>query len=219
MITIGHRGCGDQYPENTIRAVRDCAPHVNLIEIDVMRCGSGELIAFHDESLERVTGVNAVVAETDWETIRDLTVSNSESTIPRFEDVIGKWPEDVGLNLDVDETGIVRDALELAAERVDDILVSTTNVDVLMEYQDSPEVARSGYSFHRDVERNVDRADSFGCDFVHVPFQLCLETDLVTTAHDAGLAVDAWTVRSAVTVDALRDVGADAVTVDRWDIL
>jgi len=218
MIVIGHRGCTLQYPENTIEAVRQCAPHVDMIEIDVLRCGSGELIAFHDESLERVTGLDAPVAETDWETIRDLEVFDTGARIPRFDDLLAEWPDSVGLNLDVHEPGIVPEAVPAAADRIGEVLLSTTEVDVLGEYDETTVDARCGLSFYRNVDENIDRAAARGCDFVHVPYQLCLETDLVDAAHDAGLSVDAWTVESGEDVEALRSVGVDAVTVDRWDV-
>jgi glycerophosphoryl diester phosphodiesterase len=52
------------------------------------------------------------------------------------------------------------------------------------------------------------------CEYVHVHYPLCLETDVVERAHAAGLAVDAWTVSDAATVRRLAERGVDAVTVD-----
>lgn len=218
VLTIGHRGCAGQYPENTIEAVRACAPHVDMIEIDVLRCGSGELIAFHDDSLERVTGVDATVADTGWEWIRSLAVFDSDARIPQVKELLEEWPDGTGLNLDIHEPGIAPDALAMAEERVDDILLSSTSTTVLRECETTPVEIQTGYSFHQDSERNIAQALSLGCDFIHVPYKLCLETDLVVTAHEADLLVDAWTVTSGEIVTSLREVGVDAVTVDRWDI-
>lgn len=218
VLVIGHRGCAEQYPENTIEAVQECAPHVDVIEIDVVRCGSGELIAFHDETLERVTGVDAPVDGTDWATIRELDVFDTGASVPRLSALLDRWPDGVGLNLDVHRTGIAPEALQVASG-VDDLLLSTTSEAVLRECDDADVDARTGYSFLADPAENVRRAASLGCDFVHVPYRLCLETGLVALAHEAGLSVDAWTVRSAETVEELRDVGVDAVTVDRWDVV
>ena len=218
MITIGHRGCAGQYPENTITAVQECGSHVDMIEIDVMRCGSGELIAFHDASLKRVTGVDAPVAETDWTTIRNLKVLDTSATIPRLENMLAAWPDNVGVNLDIHAAGIAPEALPMAAEHVDDILLSTTERAVLQEFDESPVDGLSGYSFQQNIGANIDRAASMDCDYVHVPYQFCLETDIVETAHNIGIAVGAWTVASADTFVDLRESEVDAVTVDRWDI-
>jgi len=49
MQVIGHRGCADVYPENTVRAVTRAANFLDAVEVDVRRCGSGELVVFHDE--------------------------------------------------------------------------------------------------------------------------------------------------------------------------
>lgn len=56
-LLFAHRGASSLAPENTLRAFRLArdlgAPG---IELDIHRCASGELVVFHDERLERITG-------------------------------------------------------------------------------------------------------------------------------------------------------------------
>lgn len=56
-LVLGHRGAPEAAPENTLaslcRAVQEGADGV---ELDVMRCGSGEVVVVHDDTLRRVTG-------------------------------------------------------------------------------------------------------------------------------------------------------------------
>lgn len=222
MRLIAHRGCDGQYPENTLRAIGSAAPHVDVVEVDVTRCGSGELVLFHDEDLERVTGVAGRVADTRWDRLAELEVDGSGEGIPRFADALEDWPDGTAMNLDVTEAGVVPDALRLAADFEEEIILSSTDPAALeaasAAVDRGPGELTLGYSFVADPEANVERARSLGCGFVHVHHRLCLETDLVDLAHGVDLQVDAWTVETPELATRLRDAGVDAITVTRHDL-
>ena len=78
VTLIGHRGCAAQYPENTVGAIERAAPHVDAVEIDVRRCGSGEVVVVHDADLGRLTGASGSVADADYDELRDLTVETTQ---------------------------------------------------------------------------------------------------------------------------------------------
>ncbi|REA02772.1 glycerophosphodiester phosphodiesterase [Haloferax sp. Atlit-6N] len=219
MLTIGHRGCAGQYPENTIPAVKQSAPHVDLVEVDVMRCGSGELVAFHDDDLSRLTTVSGKLAETAVDDLTALRVGGSEATIPRFERVVDEWPAGTGMNLDTRDPGLVEDALA-AVETLDErVVFSSPSREAVGIALETPSAADIGYSFRDEVSAELAWTTERGCDFVHVEHGLCTSTDLVERAHDAGLLVDAWTVDDESTATTLQSVGVDALTVDRWDVV
>jgi glycerophosphoryl diester phosphodiesterase len=219
MLSIGHRGCGGQYPENTIRAITASAHHVDAVEIDLMRCGSGELVLFHDEDLERVTGRDGELEDTPWEHLRELRVAGSEEPVPRFEAALDAWPDGLVMNLDIHKSGIAPEALSAVTDLDEWVILSSTNETVLQEARAAPASVARGLSFYRNPETNIQREVDLGCEFIHVDYDLCLETDLVDRAHEAGLKIDAWTVDEASEIPPLREIGVDAMTVDRWDIL
>ena len=54
-LVLGHRGASHDYPENTIVAFRAAMQQgADGVELDVMRCGSGEVVVVHDDTLERL---------------------------------------------------------------------------------------------------------------------------------------------------------------------
>lgn len=56
-LVLGHRGASATHPENTLLAFRQAmADGADGVELDVMRCGSGELVVVHDDDLGRVIG-------------------------------------------------------------------------------------------------------------------------------------------------------------------
>ncbi|POG54376.1 glycerophosphodiester phosphodiesterase [Haloferax marisrubri] len=219
MLTIGHRGCAGQYPENTIPAIEGSAPHVDLVEVDVMRCGTGELVAFHDDDLSRLTTASGRLAETAVDDLTTLRIDGSEATIPRFDRVVEAWPAGTGMNLDTRDPELVEDALA-AIEALDErVILSSPSREAVGIALETPTSAEVGYSFRDDVSAELAWATERGCDFVHVEHGLCTSTDLVERAHDAGLLVDAWTVDDEATAMALESLGVDALTVDRWDVV
>lgn len=70
---IGHRGVAGHAPENTlasIKAAKDMG--LDWVEIDVRRSKSGELIIFHDPTLDRTTNGSGRVLQHDLVSLRDL---------------------------------------------------------------------------------------------------------------------------------------------------
>ena len=54
FFVVAHRGASAYEPENTLRAIAKAIDlRAPVVEVDVRRCGSGELVVFHDEDLSR----------------------------------------------------------------------------------------------------------------------------------------------------------------------
>ncbi|WP_306056089.1 glycerophosphodiester phosphodiesterase [Natronococcus wangiae] len=219
MEIIGHRGCAEQYPENTLLAIREAARRLPAVELDVRRCGSGELVVFHDATLERVTDADGRVAETPWSDLRELTVFESDQSIPRLKTALRAVPDDVTVQLELKETGIASDVLRLAVAAEADVRVSTFLPEALAEVDAHPLEVPSGLLFEAEPDANLSRALDLGATHVFPHYQLCIETDVVSVAREHGVDVIAWkAARTADDVRTLREAGVDGVTADRHDI-
>lgn len=106
MRTIGHAGLDGEYPPNSLAGIRAAARSMDMVEVDVRRCASGEAILFHDAEMMPVTGREGRVSETGWPTMRTQTIHDSDETIIRLADAIGAVSPTVGLNLELKEIGI-----------------------------------------------------------------------------------------------------------------
>ncbi|MFO7848986.1 MAG: glycerophosphodiester phosphodiesterase family protein [Spirochaetia bacterium] len=72
-LLFGHRGCSIAAPENTMPAFQRILDHqIPGVELDVHICKTGELVVTHDRNLQRVTGLDSLVEETEYETIAEL---------------------------------------------------------------------------------------------------------------------------------------------------
>lgn len=80
---IAHRGGAALAPENTLAALETAVGcGADMAEIDVRMTGDGVLVAMHDESLERTTGICCPVCDAVWADIQKADAGKTFS--PRF---------------------------------------------------------------------------------------------------------------------------------------
>ncbi|MFB6164239.1 MAG: glycerophosphodiester phosphodiesterase [Haloarculaceae archaeon] len=219
MELIGHRGCGSQYPENTVQAVRKAGQYLQTVEIDVRRCASGELVVFHDETVDRLTGGSGAVADLSWTALRELEVLDSGESIPRLSAVLEAVPAGVTAQIELKESDIAADVRDVVTASAVDAHVTSFSPDALASVADLSWSVPTGYLFESLPTANIETAIDLECEYVHPHFDLCLETDVVEAAHDRGLSVIAWkAAKTSEDVARVREAGVDGITADRWDI-
>jgi len=70
---IGHRGAAAHAPENSLAGLAKAAElGASWIEFDVMLTGDGVPVLFHDDSFERLLGIEGLMAETPFGALRDF---------------------------------------------------------------------------------------------------------------------------------------------------
>lgn len=93
-LIIAHRGFSCKYPENTLVAFEKAITegHADGIELDVQLSADGEVVVFHDESVERTTDGTGRLAEMSLRDIRNLTVGGPAGVageqIPTLSEVL-----------------------------------------------------------------------------------------------------------------------------------
>lgn len=90
-LNVAHRGLHSRdkvVPENSLEAFRLAAQMGYGIELDVQLSKDGEVVVFHDDTLERVCGVSARVDELTLKELKELRLCGTEHTIPLFTEVL-----------------------------------------------------------------------------------------------------------------------------------
>jgi glycerophosphoryl diester phosphodiesterase len=215
MQVIAHRGFGERYPENTVAAVESASRDADAVEIDVRRCGSGELVASHFERLRWVTDASGRVDEYSADALASLSVADSGHGIPTLEEALAAVPASVSVELDLKEPGLVTDVLD-ATDAVDNQTVLTSFYsDTLWEARSASEAVELTYNFDVRLDRNLHTAQLLDCDRVNVHWSLCLGTDVVDRANAHGMDVYAWPVTSRAAAAAVGAAGVDGVLATR----
>jgi len=208
MDCIAHRGFAGTEPENTLAAVRAAGPRADLVEVDVRRCGSGDLVVIHDERVDRTTDGAGRVADHSLASLRALDVLGTGRGVPTLAEVVGAaGPRP---NVELKEPGLTADALAVAEARGRRPLVSSFLPEVVRSAADR---GADAALLVADRDSAVERAGELGCVAVHPHHDLC-DPAFVERAHGAGLAVNAWTVRSAGTAERLSAAGVDGLIAD-----
>ncbi len=217
MERIGHRGCAQQFPENTLFAVRETAKRLNWVEVDLRRCGTGEIVVFHDERVDRVTDGSGNVRDLSLETLRSLRVSETEHHIPTLRELVEELPAGLSVQLELKETGIAGDVVRLIDPIADRVRFSSFQPEALAEIAAAAPQADWGYLFGEHPLESLELAAELACSAVHPKATLCGETDVVETAHERSFDVIAWYGTSKELVELAENAGADGITTDHSD--
>jgi glycerophosphoryl diester phosphodiesterase len=100
---VAHRGGSHLAPENTLAAFRNALTlAVDAIELDVHMSRDGQLIVFHDNTVDRLTDGTGNILDLDFATLRSLNAAAH---------FVGGWPES-------QQIPTLREVLDLARGRV-----------------------------------------------------------------------------------------------------
>ncbi|MCT9097317.1 glycerophosphodiester phosphodiesterase family protein [Haloarchaeobius sp. HME9146] len=220
MRLIAHRGFAEEAPENTVSAVEHAvAAGADVVEVDVRRCASGEVVVHHDETVDRVTDGSGAVADHTLAELQALSVLGSGQSVPSLAQVLDALPATIGVNVELKETGLAADVAALLADHEGEAMVSSFQEAALREMREADSTVPTAYLTDRFRDCPVSTARELGCSFVHPHYRLCLLSRLVERAHDAGMEVNVWTIRHGAIARLLAVRGVDGVTSDRSGIL
>ena len=109
-LKIGHRGAKGHVAENTLESIKKAMLlKVDMIEIDVHLCKTGELVVIHDEELGNTTSGNGVVSDKSLAQIKSFRTREGYQ-IPTLSEVLELIQDKVILNIELKKmiiTGIV----------------------------------------------------------------------------------------------------------------
>ena len=112
VLAFAHRGDQDAGPENTLAAFEGAVRQgFGYLETDVHCTRDGQLLAFHDDRLDRVTDRQGVIARLDYAAIHPARVAGREP-IPRLEDLLEAFPE-IRFNIDPKSDAVVEPLVTL----------------------------------------------------------------------------------------------------------
>ena len=175
-----HRGYHDKpaIPENSMAAFRRAIKFGLPTEIDVHLIADGSLVVFHDDDLERETGVKGIIEDYDLSNLRKLRLEGTDEVIPTFDEVLDLY-EDTGLALLIElkvNRGNYRELSRAVAKRLDSykgpFAVQSFDPRVLVEFKKiRPDVVRGQLA--KDFRKSTE-----GLPFYQIP----ILTDLMFNA-------------------------------------
>ena len=116
-IPFAHRGGAGVFPENTLPAFQNAVDMgFKYLETDVHSSKDGIVFAFHDDSLDRVTGHSGKISDLTSKEISNIEI-NSFAKIPSLVELLETFPE-VKINIDpkADSVTMATTSIPMAAE-------------------------------------------------------------------------------------------------------
>jgi len=214
---FAHRGASAAFAENTIEAFRGAvALGADWVELDVRRTADVGLAVHHDAHLADGRAIVDVGAAELPASVPTLSAA-LEACAPLGVNVeIKNSPQDV----DFDPAAAIVEPVVAAIEATSvEVIVSSFHPPTLDRVRAvAPDVATAQLTFNlSDPERAVRFAVEAGHVALH-PFDATVTRDLVRLAHDAGLALNVWTVDDPARIRALAQMGVDGIVTNVPDV-
>jgi glycerophosphoryl diester phosphodiesterase len=208
-ITIAHRGEPVGHRENTLGAFAAALGlGADWVELDLRRTRDGEVVVLHDQTLERMWGVDSSVGDLDWAEV--MRVGAGDMRIPSLRQVLDAVP--VPLMVDFTRREVVPGALDRVrqADALGRSLFVTGNVPALRLLRSLSAEARIGLTWTEGSDPPLALLDELGAEYWN-PWFGVLSEEGAAAVHEAGRLVSTWTVDERGDMGRVVAWGADAV--------
>lgn len=227
-LVIAHRGASADAPENTLAAFALAREQgADGIELDVMRCATGEVVVFHDDDLSRLGGRPTLVRDMPFDCLRQIDVGRGQK-IPLLDEVLSAL-DGMLINIELksaptwtwrfQDDGLSQAVAELVRQHdlVARTIVSSFDPLLLLRFRRcAPEIA-TGLLFAHDQAlpyRQGWASYLVRPRAVHPESQL-VDAHSVAAWRARGLGINVWTVDAPAELRLLAAYGVDAVITNR----
>ncbi|MGB3144662.1 MAG: glycerophosphodiester phosphodiesterase family protein [Maribacter sp.] len=216
-LIIGHRGAMGHETENTLPSIQKAMDlGVDMIEIDVFRIKSGEIVVFHDDTVDRLTNGPGNIEEYNIFELRKLIVDGGHK-IPMLQDVLKLIDNKVALNIELKGAGtadkvnfIMNYYIENKNWSADNFLISSFNWDELREMRKyNPNVAIAVLTEENPTDA-IEVAKELNAVAIN-PYFKELNEEVASQIHDEGFKIYTWTVNEPQDIEAMKDIGVDGI--------
>ena len=225
MLKIGHRGASGYEPENTLRSFQKALElKVDMVELDVHCCKSGELVVIHDETVNRTTNGRGDVRKKKVAELKLLDAGKGEK-IPLLQEVLDLVNRNTKVNIELKGRGTAKPVLDCIENYVhqknwsyDEFLLSSADLHELSEVgRLSPHVPM-GVLGAKGTVRLMRSAEKLNVYSVHPSFKWVTHK-FVEAAHERGMKIFVWTVNGLSDIGRMKSLKVDGIFSDYPDRL
>lgn len=220
---IGHRGAKGLYSENTLNSFKKAIElGVGSVELDIIRCKSGEAVVIHDEMIDRTTNGKGAVADMTFEQLRKLDAGGGERipTLEEVADIVDKKAKIV-IELKGPKTAelvsnFINSQIVEKGWICDDFLVSSFNHRELEIFRAlNPKVSTGILIWACPTKNELAICARMNAHSIHMAYDSDLINEMVVNdAHELGMQVFAYTINSLSVARKLKAMKVDAIFSD-----
>ena len=218
-LKIGHRGAKGYVAENTLESIKKAMLlKVDMIEIDVHLCKTGELVVIHDEELGNTTSGNGVVSDKSLAQIKSFRTREGYQ-IPTLSEVLELIQDKVILNIELKGEGTAEPVLKCLQKFPESkILISSFSFNELMSLRSlNPEIPVAVLT-ENDLSMAFLQARHLKAFSIH-PYYKMVTRDFIADCHRNDIKVYVWTVNKPEKIKKLKSLDVDGIFSDFPDRL
>lgn len=227
---IAHRGASAYAPENTLAAFRKAkALGATWIEFDVMLAACGEVVVFHDETLERTTNGRGKLSDYCYDDLKTLDAGSwfhpqfAAEKIPSLKEVL-LFLEQVPLCANIElkplpgqEQALVQQVLSLVnhhwPKHITPPLFSSFSIEAMRELRKQSPASLLGLLMDRFLVDGEKIVQTLDCVTVHIN-QDVINPENLARLKTLAKPIFCYTVNDASRAAELFSWGVDAVFSD-----
>lgn len=229
FVNYAHRGASEYAPENTLAAFYlGLEMGADGIETDIQRTRDGVLVLFHDQTMQRILGLETSVKDHtyhellayDFGKYKGLSRYTSERIV-RFEDFLHYFGEkNLSFALEIKQEGVESDALAMVHRFgiADKVTFTSFIWDSLVKIRELDPHIAIGFLTESITPQTLELLDAYGMRQICPRVGKICDNDL-RLARERGFSVRGWGIANTELMrEAIRQK-LDGITVNFPDLL
>ncbi|MGI9551729.1 MAG: glycerophosphodiester phosphodiesterase [Aurantibacter sp.] len=216
-LVIGHRGAMGHETENTLASVQKALDlGVDMIEIDIFKVKSGELVVFHDETVDRLANAGGKIEEYNYFELRRLILDGNHQ-IPMLQEVLKLIDNKVALNIELKGKHttdrldhILKYYIKEKGWSMDNFVISSFDWDELRAMRALNKEIKIAVLTEEDPVKAIEIAQELKADAINPHFKK-LTRENVNAIKDAGFKIYTWTVNDPQDIITVKRHGVDGI--------
>ena len=217
VLRIGHRGAMGHVCENTIASIKKAIEmNCDMIEIDIHRIKSGELMVFHDHTLNRLTNQEGNIEDYSFNELRKLKVDNKHQ-IPTLREIIETIQRKAILNIELKGANTALDSYHIIDEYIDkgwsaeDFIISSFRWDELeIISKQEKSIPLAVLTTQDPISEALTFALMINAVAIN-PYYKLLTEDNIKSIKDLGLKIYPWTANNTSDIESLKSLKVDGI--------
>ncbi|MFN7038847.1 MAG: glycerophosphodiester phosphodiesterase [Alphaproteobacteria bacterium] len=220
MLKIAHRGASGRYPENTIKAFKAALEYnVDMIELDVHLCRSGEVIVIHDETLTRTIGIEGRIEDFNLDEVKNFCTKEGEH-IPTLKETIDFIDKRCAILIEIKRESmalpvyeIVKYYIENEGYKYDQLIIGSFLVSELENLRKFDNDLVLAYICIEPPFLNNKTLDNIKPSYINPHYEHITE-GFIKEIHCLRLKSLAWTVNNEEDIERLKKMKIDGIITD-----
>ncbi len=218
--SFGHRGAKGYVSENTLASFQKALDlNADGIELDVHVCASGELVVFHDFTLDRMTNGSGEIHNFSLLELKKLKV-DGVFEIPTLEEVLNLVNRKCQVNIELKGHDTAKPAVQTIEKyiqeynwKMENFIVSSFQRDELYKVSQLNSNVPLAVLTQASVEQAMEWAEEFSTNIIHPHFSLLTE-DNCKLATEKGFKINTWTVNDVADIERLKKYKINGIISD-----